>query len=93
MNNRVKEWQGFSEKVLNHIENYTIKQYGDLPDDQAVQWNAEDCIKQIQKYCNRHGKNRRTGQDSLDMLKIAHYAAIALNKIEDLKYEDWISNV
>lgn len=81
--NRGAEWEEFSNVVLNHIENYTTKQYGDAPNDNIQDMTAEDCIKQIKKYVKRFGNNQRAGQDLLDMLKIAHYAGLAHSKIKE----------
>lgn len=83
MSRRGDEWVEFAGEVLDHIEDYTLPQYGDLPNDNCAEWTAEDCIRQIQKYANRFGKNQRPGNDKLDLLKIAHYACIAHAKIEE----------
>ena len=80
--NRGAEWKEFSNTVLAHIENYTTKQYGDSPDDTVQDMTAEDCIKQVKKYAQRFGNNKRAGQDLLDMLKIAHYACLAHSKMK-----------
>ncbi len=79
--NRGKEWQAFSDIVLNHIENYTVPQYGDFPQDPASDFTIEQLTGNIKKYIARFGKNQRAGQDQLDLLKIAHYACIAYSKI------------
>lgn len=68
-------------ELISHVENYTIPQYGDFPHDQITNWTVKDFITQIQKYCNRHGKNSRPGQDALDLMKIAHYAISARVKL------------
>lgn len=78
---RGEEWVKFAKKVLEHIDNYTIPQYGDMPNDLASTMSVEQCVKSIEKYCKRFGKNQRPGQDKLDILKIAHWACIAYNKI------------
>jgi len=76
-------WAQFSAIVLDHIENYTVPQYGDLPDDNASTWTIADCLKQIQKYANRMGKNQRGENDGrLDLLKICHYCCIIWGKLE-----------
>ena len=76
------EWQGFAEKVHQHIEAYAVPQYGDAPDDQVFDWTAEQCVKQVGKYAARFGTNARDGQDELDLLKMAHYACMALTKLK-----------
>ena len=78
---RGKEWQTFADAVLNHIETYTVPQYGDAPDDNVSQWTAAECLAQVGRYASRAGRNQREGQDLLDLLKIAHYAALAWSKL------------
>lgn len=80
--NRATEWMAFATDVTDHIEQYTVPQYGDAPDDQIESWTAEQCVMQIQKYAARFGKNARSGQDELDLLKTAHYACLARTKLE-----------
>lgn len=82
LSNRGKAWLIFSELVLEHIENYTVPQYGDAPDDEVEDWTADQCAKAIKKYSARHGKNQRSGNDKLDMLKAAHFSQICHDKIE-----------
>ena len=79
------QWQRFAERVSEHIEEYTVPQYGDYPDDNVSEWSAQDCVKQIEKYARRFGSNKRPGQERLDLLKIAHYAQIAAHKLEGSK--------
>lgn len=81
---RGSQWLEFSYNVFCHIEDYTVPQYGDAPDDQVEAWTAEDCIKAIRKYAARFGTNARGPAESKrDMLKIAHYACIAHGKIKE----------
>jgi hypothetical protein len=81
MSLRSKDWHDFSDLVHNHIEEYTIPQYGDKGDDLADDYTPEECIKYIQKYVKRHGSNVREGQTTLDLIKIAHYAQLAYTLI------------
>ena len=81
---RGRLWCDFAEAVLEHIEEYTVPQYGDAPDDELSEWTSTECMTAIRKYTRRHGKNSREGQDALDCLKIAHYACAAHVKIEIL---------
>jgi hypothetical protein len=67
--------------VIPHIEQYTIPQYGDAPDDPVEEWTAQDCVRAIAKYAARFGKNSRDGQDGLDLIKIAHFAQLAFIKL------------
>ena len=78
---RTKDWNEFAAKVADHIENYTVPQYGDAPDDNVEAWSAQDCIAQIQKYAARFGNNQHTGQEELDLMKIAHYTQLAMGKM------------
>jgi hypothetical protein len=73
----------FSNIVQEHINEYTVPQFGDQPDDHIESWSAEDCIRQIEKYVERFGSNQRGAEEQFrDMLKIAHYAELAYEKLE-----------
>ena len=85
--NRGKQWIAFAEKVLKHIDEYTVKQYGDFPHDACAQFSGEKIVSSIERYCKRFGKNSREGQDFLDLMKIAHYACILQDKIGEQKEE------
>ncbi|MEN6375349.1 MAG: hypothetical protein ABFD75_11305 [Smithella sp.] len=84
--NRGKEWLDFSPAVLAHVDNYTIPQWGDKPNDQLhTEWSIDDCMLAIKKYANRAGKNSRgPAEDLRDLLKIAHYACVAWSKRQGL---------
>jgi len=79
---REEEWERISGIVKEHVKNYTVPQYGDYPNDPITEWTVKDCVRAIEKYCKRNGKNAREGQDQLDFLKIAHIAGIAFHKGE-----------
>lgn len=74
---RGKKWLDFAFGVLEHIEEYTVPQYGDEGDDLASGYTADDCINQAKKYLARYGKNSRPGQEQLDLKKAAHYIQMA----------------
>ena len=85
MSKRGVNWVVFQLKVHSHIDNYTVPQYGDAPNDQLETWTPEQCLESIQRYVNRNikGTNARGPQEALrDMLKIAHYAGVAYEKLE-----------
>lgn len=84
---RTKDWNEFAAKVADHIENYTVPQYGDAPNDNVESWSAQDCIAQVQKYAARFGNNQRTGQEELDLMKIAHYAQLAMGKLKQKPFD------
>lgn len=79
---RTNAWNDFAAKVADHITNYTVPQYGDAPNDNVESWSAADCIAQVQKYAARFGTNQRAGQEELDLMKIAHYAQLAHDKLK-----------
>jgi len=81
---RGQEWIDFAQEVLKHIDEYSIKQYGDAPNDAVASFTTSQIVSSIERYCARFGKNAREGQDQLDLKKIAHYAAILSNKIKDI---------
>lgn len=74
---RGHDWDVFSCAVLEHVENYSVKQYGDRGADIATEYTPEQCLQQVKKYLARRGKNQRPGQDQLDLLKAAHYLQLA----------------
>lgn len=84
---RAKDWVVFANRVTHHIDGYTVPQYGDAPNDQVSEWTAEHCVNQLSKYASRFGSNARGGQDLLDLLKIAHYAQLAYDKLVEAENE------
>ena len=86
---RAVDWCRFQCRVFAHIENYTVPQYGDKSDDQASEFTSQDCVTNIKRYANRFGKNSRGEKEQLlDLIKIAHYAQLAYDKLdEELKDE------
>jgi hypothetical protein len=79
---RGAEWNEFADKVLTHIDTYTVPQYGDKGEDNVTKWTTKDCVLAIKKYLARFGRNSRKGQETMDMLKIAHYACLIYNKLK-----------
>jgi hypothetical protein len=81
--NRAAEWFIFSELVARHIEEYTVPQYGDKPNDQLhTDFSIDDCMQSIKRYANRTGRNSRGAkEEKRDPLKIAHYACVAYFKM------------
>jgi hypothetical protein len=87
-NNRFWDFVAFNTIVIHHIKNYTIPQYGDRPDDEIESWTPEQCVKAIQKYTRRFGAERRGRLEELrDMVKIAHTAQIAFDKMKPTEEE------
>lgn len=80
---RGQDWIEFAEEVLEHIENYTIPQYGDKGKDPVTKWTDEDCLRQVDKYLKRRGRNSRQDQDKLDLLKSAHFIQIGSMKADE----------
>lgn len=85
MSRRADLWDTFAHAVRCHINDYTVPQYGDAPGDLLESMSVDECVHQIRKYAQRHGRNSRDGQDERDMLKLAHYAAEAWRKMRDEK--------
>jgi len=82
LSKRGEDWVKFGGKVLEHIEIYTVPQYGDRPNDEVEDWSPEACVLAARKYCGRFGSNSRKGQEKIDLLKIAHFAQLAYDKME-----------
>lgn len=81
MTGRGAEWIDFSAILLDHVENYTVPQYGDLGGDNVTDWDDVQCVKQIGKYVKRYESNARGEQEKLlDLKKAAHYACMAYFK-------------
>lgn len=74
---RGQDWIRFSEKVLNHIEEYTVPQYGDKGDDHITECSVPICLDHAKKYVSRYGRQSREGQQTLDFLKMAHWTQCA----------------
>jgi len=89
MSNRLKRWWEFAKIVGEHIESYTVPQYGDYPDDQLTTAKISDLTHDVRRYCNRSGSNSRGPEEELlDAKKMAHYACeIYLKKREELHGE------
>ena len=75
--NRLLLWDCFADEVGRHVEEYTVPQYGDFPDDQATKFTEEDLKTSIKRYVNRIDSNARGEIEATrDLLKIAHYASM-----------------
>lgn len=83
MYDRLKQWLDFNEQMRLHIETYTLAQYGN-PDgnEQVDSFSVEDCWREIQRYYNRRKAGVRGPVEQLrDLLKVAHYAQFAYDKL------------
>lgn len=86
---RGREWKEFAEKVMAHIESYTVPQYGDKGGDLVSRRDAGWCVDQIEKYVLRFGTNARGMEDQLlDLCKIAHYACMAHQKLVEQLFRE-----
>lgn len=82
MSKRGIEWWVFSEIVSSHVENYTVQQYGDAPNDPVENWTPEQCMNSVKRYADRISTNRRGQLETLrDMAKLAHFACLAFSKL------------
>lgn len=71
---RATQWMTFADEVTNHIETYTVPQYGDWPDDNLTTMSDEAIVENIKRYLARIDSNSRGPKEGLrDMLKCAHY--------------------
>lgn len=88
MTKREDNFREFATIVGDHISNYTVPQYGDAPNDQIEQWDRDQCMDSIKRYCNRFATNRRGRTETLrDMAKIAHLASIIFEKLNPTEDE------
>ena len=85
MYDRLTEWEAFVVQVERHIVEYTLPQYGnDDGDEQVEGFSVEDCFVNMIRYINRRNANVRGDRERLrDLLKIAHYASFAYQKLRD----------
>jgi len=84
--NRGMQFIAFSEDVLDHVDNYTVLQYGDAPNDMVETWTSTHVINQMQKYLKRMENNGRGEEDNLlSCKKLAHYACILNQKLREGK--------
>ena len=79
---RGENWLKVSQRVLDHIESYTVPQYGDAPNDAIEGWSIEECFKQTERYLSRRNTSMRPKEKALDILKSIHYLSLALEKME-----------
>ncbi|CAK7024674.1 MAG: hypothetical protein DELT_02531 [Desulfovibrio sp.] len=83
MSVRGEEWAAFSGLVAEHVDNYTVPQYGDAPHDAVSEFSEHDIAMNLRRYVNRMGTNQRGQADAQrDLLKIAHYCGILYFKRE-----------
>ncbi len=91
----LEDWYNFYQAVADHIEKYTIPQYGNYPYDPVTEMSEEVIKANIERYRNRVGKNQRGLQDSiLDCYKIVHYMQILKAKKEGWeghRLENWLT--
>jgi len=89
MSNRRSEWDAFAYKVGKHIDEYTVKQYGDYPDDKLTEYSIDSIVQEIKKYCARVHTNARGRDETMrDTLKIAHYAAVLHSKLQEERWKN-----
>ena len=83
MTKRTEDFLNFALIVADHIENYTVPQYGDAPNDPIEEWTPAQCMDSVKRYASRIDSNQRGHLESLrDMAKIAHFAGLAFEKLK-----------
>jgi hypothetical protein len=79
MSKRERQFMEFGGLVCEHIDKYTIAQYGDIGADPCTDYTKADFDTIINKYVTRQrngGGARGLYEDMRDYIKIAHYAAM-----------------
>jgi len=80
---RGQEWMDFALLVLDHIEKYTVPQYGDKGQDRAKEYTLDIIAEHLGRYKDRMGSGARGKTEAKrDMIKIAHYASFGYNIID-----------
>lgn len=78
------QWMRFSWEVLQHIRNYVVPQYGDLPDAMIDGFSIQGLKDQFVRYVGRIGTNARGPEEARrDCLKIAHYSLFLWEKLRE----------
>lgn len=73
--NKSIDFMDFTDQMVEHIDNYTVPQYGDGPNDESANYSLDFIRDQIKKYLARYTSGVRGPKEQLrDDLKIAHYA-------------------
>jgi len=80
---RVKQWREYADAVEDHLNDYTVPQYGDVGSDEITDYSVETCVEQVKKYSKRYGTQSRSGQQELDFLKMGHYSQCAWEKYKN----------
>jgi len=83
MYDRLTQWDQFDQQLRRHILRYTLAQYGNPEGNEQVDsFTVEDCWREIQRYYNRRRSSVRGPVEQLrDLLKVAHYAQFAYDKL------------
>jgi hypothetical protein len=88
---RLAQWSKFNHQMNSHIIDYTLEQYGNPEGDEQVDsFTVDDCWQNIQRYYNRRNASVRGNREKLrDLIKVAHYAQLAYDKLKvELGEED-----
>lgn len=75
--------------VVKHIDEYTVPQYGDAPNDNMASWPREQCLQSVWICKEREGTSQ-SSEGNLDYWKMMHYCQLAdcKPKAEDEEPED-----
>jgi hypothetical protein len=88
---RLEHWLSFSEQVFEHIQDYTLTQYGSPEGTEQIEnFTVETCFQNMIRYINRRNSNVRGNKEKLrDLFKIAHYSQFIYDKLKkELGEED-----
>lgn len=78
--------------VIKHIDEYTVPQYGDYPNDNVEKWSKQYCIDMVAKYKAREGTSQRS-EGNLDYWKMMHYSQLADCKPDDRAGDSMIAEL
>lgn len=84
MYERLKQWIDFERQMHLHIQTYTREQYGNPEGQEQVDgFTVADCWTNMERYFNRRRANTRGNVEKLrDLIKLAHYAQLAYDKLK-----------
>jgi hypothetical protein len=83
--NRSAKWIKFAENMPSHLLHYCDEQYPTTdPDNDLDNWTIEDVKAHMKTYVGRIGSTQRGSEQAKeDMIKLAHFASIIWNKLNE----------
>lgn len=68
--------------LMTHIRGYVEPQYGEYDEDPISGYSTETCVEHARRYLARFGRSSRPGEERRDLIKAAHYLAVAIHRLD-----------